>query len=121
MASSPNREELLRMAIQSAKGGQKDGARMMFQQVLQQDKHNERALLWMAKIADTPGERRVWLERVLTVNPENEVAQNALDQMTYGKAAKENKKLFYFGGAAVGALMLITIIVAAAWAFAPLS
>lgn len=121
MASSPNREELLRMAIQSARQGQKQGARMMLRQILEQDKRNERALLWMAKLADTPAERKTWLERVLTVNPENEAAQAALDKMSYGKAAKENRKLFYFGGIAVVAFMLITILGTAVWAFRPLA
>ena len=42
----PNREQLLQMAINSAKSGNRDGARMMLRQVLSEDKRNERAMMW---------------------------------------------------------------------------
>jgi thioredoxin-like negative regulator of GroEL len=119
--ASPNREELLGMAIQSARNGNKQGARVMLRQVLNQDPKNERAMLWMAKTANSKTERQQWLERVLTVNPENTTAQKALNQMAHKQEASENRKLFVFGGAVAGALMLISLVAAAAWAFAPLS
>lgn len=117
----PNREQLLRMAIQSAKQGNKDGARVMLRQILDEDQTNERAMLWMAKTSKSVSERRNWLENVLKVNPESEVAQRALDQMDYQENASETRKLFIFGGVAIGVIMLITIIIAAFWAFAPLT
>jgi thioredoxin-like negative regulator of GroEL len=118
--ASPNREQLLNMAIQSAKQGNKQGARVMLRQILEQDKRNERAMLWMAKIANSQTERKQWLERVLQVNPDNDVAQKALDKMNYTEAASENRKLVIFGSAAAGAVMLITLFIAGFWAFAPL-
>ena len=71
----PNREQLLQMAIASAKKGNADGARMMLRQILSEDRRNERALLWMAKVARNKKERLEWLERVLDVNPDNEQAR----------------------------------------------
>ncbi len=65
----PNREELLQMGIRAAKAGNRQGASTLFEQVLSQDKRNERAMMWMAKIADNKAERKKWLERVLLVNP----------------------------------------------------
>ncbi len=118
---SPNREELLSMAIQSARQGNKQGARVMLRQVLDQDRRNERAMLWMAKTSNSQTERQQWLERVLEVNPDNPTAQKALAKMTYSKEAAENRKLFVFGAAIAGGLMLISLVAASAWAFAPLS
>lgn len=119
--ASPNREQLLQMAVQSAKQGNKQGAKVMLRQILDEDPRNERAMMWMAKISTAPTERKQWLERVLQVNPENEVAQQALEKLSYDKSASENRKLFFFGGVAAVALMLIIILGTAWWAFAPLS
>ena len=59
MASGgPNREELLQLAIRAAKEGNVDSARMMFDQILAQDKKNERAMMWMAKLAEKKSERK---------------------------------------------------------------
>ncbi|MEO0563770.1 MAG: tetratricopeptide repeat protein [Chloroflexota bacterium] len=119
--ASPNREQLLNMGIQSAKQGNAQGARVMLRQVLEQDPKNERAMLWMAKTAKSPTERKQWLRRVLEVNPDNGVAKKALDQMEHRAAASENRRLFYFGSIAVAAFMVLTLIGAAAWAFADLT
>ena len=48
---SLNREELLQLGIQTARAGNKQSARVIFQQVLNGDPRNERALLWMAATA----------------------------------------------------------------------
>ncbi len=105
----PNREELLQMGIRAAKAGNKDGARMAFDQILNQDKRNERAMMWMAKIADTKVERKKWLDRVLTVNPDNEAARDALQKMAYTRSAKENRTLLVFGMIA-GVLIVLGIV-----------
>lgn len=118
--ASPNREQLLKMAIQSAKQGNKEGARVMFRQVLEQDKRNERAMLWMAQIANSPTERKMWLQRVLKVNSDNETAQKALDKMEQRHEESENRKLLQYGSYAVGALLLFILVFTAMWAFQPL-
>lgn len=118
--SAPNREQLLRMAIQSAKQGNKEGARVMFRRVISEDPRNERAMLWLAKIADSPGERQKWLERVIQINPENTTAQQALEQMAYNRSATENRRLLNYGGTGLAAFMLITVVLMMLWAFWPL-
>jgi thioredoxin-like negative regulator of GroEL len=118
--ASPNREQLLNMAIQSARQGNKQGARVMLRQVLDQDAKNERAMLWMAKTANSPTERKQWLERVIKVNPDNEVASKALEKMATRAEASENRKLATFGSMAALGLMALILIGTAAWAFAPL-
>lgn len=108
----PNREELLKMAISTAKQGNKEGARVIFRRVLSDDNRNERAMIWMAKLANNEAERQQWLDRVLKVNPDNEVAQKALDKLTYQKQAEQNRVLLIFG-AVVVALVLLSIVILA--------
>lgn len=105
----PNREELLQMGIRAAKAGNKEGARMAFDQILAQDKRNERAMMWMAKLADTKPERKKWLERVLAVNPDNEGARDNLQKMAYTRSARENRVLLVFGVVA-GVLVVLAIV-----------
>ena len=109
-SNQPNREELLMMAETTAKRGQREPARMMFRRVLEQDKRNERAMIWLARLAKTQKERQQWLERIVAINPHNEVAQKQLDKMAYRHAAKENRALLLYGTLA-GVLVVTTVIV----------
>ena len=112
----PNREELLQMGIRAANAGNKDGARTLFEQVLSQDKRNERAMMWMAKLADTKADRKKWLDRVLTVNPDNEGAREALKKIAYTRSAKENRTLLIFGMVAGVLIVLAVVIIIAIFA-----
>jgi len=103
----PNREELLQMAIRAAKNGQKQGARVMLRKVLAEDKRNERAMIWMAKLTANPEKRRKWLDRVLKVNPDNMSAQQEMDRMVYDAAAERNRTLLRIG---VGAWVLFVMV-----------
>jgi hypothetical protein len=107
---APNREELLRMAINTAKQGNRGPARVMFTQILNEDKQNERAMMWMAKLADTKAERQQWLNRVLVVNPNNESARVALQRMNYKSSARENRTLILFGAIAIVLIVLGIVI-----------
>lgn len=109
-AQQPNREQLLQMAISTAKAGNKDGARVMLRQVLSEDKRNERALLWMALIARNNKERRQWLMRVLDVNPDNEQARKQIKRMDYEASAQQNRVLLIFG-VVVGVLFVLMLVV----------
>ena len=101
-------DALLALAIQTAKSGQKDHARNMLLQVLKRDKHNETAMMWVAKIAHNPEERAHWLEQVLELNPDNEKAQKALKRSSYQQTSSENRVLFIYGGVAV-VMMILTL------------
>jgi Tfp pilus assembly protein PilF len=107
---TPNREELLQMAIRTAQAGNKTAARMMFRRVLAEDKRNERAMMWMAKLAETKDERAQWLNRVLAVNPNNETAKEALQKMKYKSSAKDNRVLLIFG-VIVGVLLVLAAVI----------
>ncbi len=109
-SNQPNREELLQMAINAAKNGQREGARVMFRQILSQDKKNERAMMWMAKLAGTKKERMQWLNRALAVNPNNSTARDALAQMDYKEKAASNRILF-LGGVILAAFVILVLVV----------
>ncbi len=109
---APNREELLRMGINAAKSGNILSARTIFEQILSEDSSNERAMMWLAKIADTKAERQQWLSRVLAVNPNNQAARDALNKMSYSRAARENRTLLIFGAVAFVLLILTLAIIA---------
>jgi hypothetical protein len=106
----PNREELLRLGINAAQQGNKEGARTLFERVLNEDKRNERALMWMAKLADTKAERIRWLNLVLKVNPDNEQAKDALRKIQYRRSVKENRTLLIFG-MILGVLIVLGIVI----------
>lgn len=108
MAEQANNEELLNLGIQSAKRGNKDAARNLLRQVWQRDRRNERAMMWLAKIARNEKERREWLERVISINPDNETARNAIKGIEHKSASRENLTLILFGG--VAAVMIIVVI-----------
>jgi Tfp pilus assembly protein PilF len=108
--NQPNREELLQMGIRAAKAGNKEAARLTFQQILGQDKRNERAMMWMAQLADTRAERKKWLNRALMVNPDNETARKQLNKMNHSEAAKQNRVLLVFG-VIVGVMIVLGIVV----------
>ncbi|MCC6801618.1 MAG: hypothetical protein IT319_01940 [Anaerolineae bacterium] len=114
-SQAPNREELLQLAINAARAGNYKPARLMFEQVLKQDKNNERALMWLAKIAESKAERREWLTRVLNVNPNNDVARDALKRMAYKRSARDNRVLLTFGVLA-GVLIVLAVVIVLALA-----
>lgn len=111
--NQPNREQLLNMAIQAAKNKNIAGARVMFRKVLSEDKRNERAMVWMAKIAETNEERVQWLNRALAVNPDNDTVRAALKKIQYKRSAQENRTLLIFGMVA-GVVLVLFIVIAAA-------
>jgi len=73
---------LLEQGIAALKAGRKAKARNLLMQVVQQDKRNEVAWLWLSGTVDTDKERRICLENVLAINPNNEVARRGLASLT---------------------------------------
>ncbi|MBN1580129.1 MAG: hypothetical protein JXA89_05460 [Anaerolineae bacterium] len=71
--------ELARKAIQQ---GDKVAARQLLLQVIRTDAKNETAWLWLSAIVDDLERERECLERVLKINPHNEVAQRHLRRLS---------------------------------------
>ncbi len=64
--------------IAAAKAGQKDVARKLLQQSLRIDPNNDNAWLWLASVARDQRERLLCLQKVLEVNPTNEMGLKAV-------------------------------------------
>jgi len=107
-SDQPNREVMFDMAVDAAKKGNRSGARLMFNQVLQEDSRNIRAMMWMAKLSAKPEERVKWLKRVLEIKPNYVQAQQELDKIAHSAQANRNQALLRFGtiGYAIGLALL---------------
>ncbi len=77
----PDTTELLQKGIALAKAGQREEARNVLLQVVEQDERNESAWLWISGVVDTDDDKAIALENVLTLNPNNEWAKRGLQLM----------------------------------------
>ncbi|MFZ0546584.1 MAG: hypothetical protein WAM60_14150 [Candidatus Promineifilaceae bacterium] len=81
---------LLIEGIQAAQQGEKDRARTLLLRVIEQDEKNERAWLWLSGVVESDEDRRICLENVLAINPDNLPAQQGLAQLREKGATAEN-------------------------------
>src|SRR5690606_38117347 len=81
--------ELMREGIEAARAGDKATARDRFEQVTELDENNEKAWFWLASVVESDEEKRVCLNNVLVINPDNERAQQILDRLNREKAMEE--------------------------------
>ena len=78
MSNSIQIAELLRRGIAAAKAGQVQEARRVLLRVTELDERNEQAWLWLSGVVESFEDRRVCLENVLAINPDNPHAQAGL-------------------------------------------
>ncbi len=107
-AKNPNLDDLMRLGVRTAKAGNRDNARVIFQQVLDLDKRNEAAWLWMASLADDKLDRRRYLETVLQLNPSNQQAAKQLRLMDQAVKSSEGASI------RVGVMILAVLVLALA-------
>lgn len=74
--------DLLAQGIAAARAGRADEARATLLKVLETDDRSEPAWLWLSGLLETPDERRVCLENVLTINPANAHARRGLELLS---------------------------------------
>lgn len=85
-------DEQLRMAIQAIRSGKKELGRSLLLQILKQNPENEKAWLWLSSV--TEGEHQQYcLERVLTINPQNEAARQQLEKLKQNDVAPQESSL----------------------------
>lgn len=104
-------EQLLQLATNALRAGNKEGARMMFRQVYERDNRNERALYGLARVAKTPTERAQFLKRLLKLNPQHEGGRALMKKLRYKRAANENRMLLIGGAAVVTLIVLVVAII----------
>ncbi len=107
--NTPNLEQLMQIGIQTARKGNKQSARMIFQQILDADKQNERAWLWMAAVAESPEDRARYLNTVLRLNPNNQTAHKELQRMQ-ARAESSNTSVLRYGFIGLGLIIALVAI-----------
>lgn len=114
-------DELIRQAVEAAREGDREAARDLLRQVLEEDEENIRAWLLLARLSENPDERRMALATVLQLDPGNTRAQEMLDKLDarYAKSAEDEevapgitrRTLQIVLGIAGGIVLLIVLIV----------
>jgi tetratricopeptide (TPR) repeat protein len=77
-SSAPSVDDLLKQGIAAFRAGRKGEARQKLMLVVELDEQNEQAWLWLSGVVESNADRRVCLENVLTINPDNTAAQKGL-------------------------------------------
>jgi Tfp pilus assembly protein PilF len=79
--------EQLQQAISLIKAGKKQEGGRLLNQVLKADPANEAAWLWAARIVGTDEKRIYCLNQALALNPQNQIARQALAKLEARTAA----------------------------------
>lgn len=73
-----------------------DFAKQCFMQAIGHDEENEMAWLWLASVSTSEEEKSAHLQKVLSINPENETAKTLLDSMQKNKCEAMFQKAMSF-------------------------
>ncbi len=79
--SDPRLRSLLRQAERVAASGKRAAAESLYREIVEEAPEAEAAWLGLADVLTDNGERTAVYERILQINPDNEIAQAALDQI----------------------------------------
>ena len=82
-------QELLTEGIGAAKQGQRVKACDLLLKVVDADPENEKAWIWLSSVVESGDEKRICLENVLVLNPDNEHARRGLDKLGSSEIATE--------------------------------
>jgi hypothetical protein len=80
-------DQILQLGIDEARNGNREAARNLFELLTRQEPDNAQAWLWLAGVADGPDQRREALQRVLRLDPSNDMARKGLQAMGVDTAA----------------------------------
>ncbi len=85
--------QMLERGIAAAKAGDREMARDLLMRVVERDERNVKAWLWLSEVVDTPDDREVCLENVLTLEPGHRAAQRGLALLRQENAAPAHSRL----------------------------
>lgn len=89
---SANLDALIREGVSAFKAGRKDEAHAMFIKATELDPYREEAWLWLSATVESVEDQRTCLENVLSINPNNQRAQQGLSLL----APAENTAADFF-------------------------
>ena len=75
-------DEKLQLGIAALKAGEKEKARELFMAVIENDENNEQAWLWLSGAVNNHEDKKICLENVLTLNPNNQAAKRGLNKIS---------------------------------------
>lgn len=107
--NAPNLEQLVQLGIRTARQGNKQGARVIFERVLEQNQDEERAWIWLAWAADNEVDRKRYLETAIRINPRSK-ARQLLADMENKQSSGESRTLVR-GLVILGILIALTVLV----------
>ena len=81
-------EPTLKQAIAAYRAGRRAEARQMLERILERDRSDEGAWLWLSAVVDSDEERAACLEHVLTVNPSNPAARRGMERLRARRLAE---------------------------------
>ncbi|MCG8348293.1 MAG: DUF4352 domain-containing protein [Chloroflexales bacterium] len=74
-------ESIMQLGIEAARDGDKEQSRNLFRLLTKQEPNNIQAWLWLAGVAEDRDERQAALERVILLDPGNEMAFKGLQAL----------------------------------------
>lgn len=74
-------DSILQLGIEAARDGNKEEARNLFRLLTRQEPNSAQAWLWLAGVAENREERQAALERVVAIDPSNEMAVKGLQAL----------------------------------------
>jgi hypothetical protein len=81
----------LQRAIAAIRAHDKETGKQILVEVIRNDPHHEAAWLWMSSVLDSDEQRRYCLERVLTINPHNQLARQGLEALGAKQGAEPTR------------------------------
>jgi ferric-dicitrate binding protein FerR (iron transport regulator) len=96
----------MRLGRRAAEDGNKDTARMIFNQVLDIDMRHIGAWMWLAYLADSRPDQRQYLQQVLQIDPNNQKAKAQLQKLDRELASADRSSL------GIGVSILILMVAA---------
>jgi hypothetical protein len=81
----------LQRAIAAIRADDKETGKRLLVEVIRDDPRHETAWLWMSSVLDSDAERRFCLERVLAINPGNQLARQGLEALGAKQAPEPPK------------------------------
>lgn len=92
MTTRQELEQWLHEGIIAAKAGRHEQARFRLLDVVEQDQANEAAWFWLYRVFERYDDRRVCLENLITINPQNKWAQEELRRLALSKSGKKDRQ-----------------------------
>ncbi|WKZ38636.1 MAG: hypothetical protein QY328_10250 [Anaerolineales bacterium] len=117
---------VIKQAIEAIKQGNKLNARTLLESVVKDEQNNDEAWFLLAHVAQTQEQARIYLERAVNINPNNERAKQQLEKIRALPSnkqnapqpvkAKESKAVLYtLLGSIIALLLAIILLLVGIW------